>query len=166
MTTGPANGADPRSCWTCAEPVGDIKKMFVDIAQAGQIARGQNPARRPVFTRTHGVVHARLEVSPDLPDALKIGVFRHDSFEAWVRFSSDPGGVDSDFKTTSGIAIKLFGVPGEKLLGDGDTQDFLMKNYPVFSSTTPRRCALSRGPESSTATSTLGWTSTPRPSRY
>jgi len=132
MTTGPTNGADPRSCWTCADAVGDIKKMFVDIAQAGEIARGQNPARRPVFTRTHGVVHARLEVSPDLPDALKIGVFGQNSFESWVRFSSDPGGVDSDFKTTSGIAIKLFGVAREKLLGDGDTQDFLMQNYPVF----------------------------------
>jgi hypothetical protein len=123
---------DSKSCWSCTDAVDDIKKMFVDLAQAGGIRAGQCPAQRPVFTRTHGIAYARLDIRADLPEDLKVGVFAGTRYDAWIRFSSDPGGVDSDLKTTSGIGIKLFGVPGEKLLGDGDTHDFILQNYPVF----------------------------------
>ena len=51
---------------------------------------------------------------------------------AWVRFSSDTLPAQPDLKTTCGIGIKLFGVPGPKLLGDGATQDFLLQNHDVF----------------------------------
>ena len=54
------------------------------------------------------------------------------SFPAWVRFSSDTLPTDPDSKTTLGIGIKLFGVPGEKLLGDGDTHDFILQNFDIF----------------------------------
>lgn len=126
--------SDPKAgpCWSCVDAAADIKRMFVDVAQVGGIRAGQSPAQRPVFTRTHGIAAARLVIEPDLPPELKVGVFAGTSYAAWLRFSSDPGGVDSDFKTTSGIGIKLFGVAGPKLLGDGDTHDFLMQNYPVF----------------------------------
>jgi L-Lysine epsilon oxidase N-terminal/L-lysine epsilon oxidase C-terminal domain len=132
MSDQEATGGIENGCWTCADPVNDLKRLFVDVAQAGDIRRGQSPAQRPVFTRTHGVARGHLEMLAGLREDLKVGVFAHDGFDAWVRFSSDPGGMNTDFKTTSGIAIKLFGVPGEKLLGDGDTQDFLMQNYPAF----------------------------------
>jgi hypothetical protein len=38
-------------------------------------------------------------------------VFALGSLPAWVRFSSDPGAMNSDLETTSGVGIKLSGVP-------------------------------------------------------
>jgi hypothetical protein len=52
-----------------------------------------------------------------------------------VRFSSDTVPTSPDLKTTCGIAIKLFGVPGPKLLApdeDATTHDFLLQNHDVF----------------------------------
>ena len=86
---------------------------------------------RPVFLRLHGVVKGTFEIVPGLADDLRVGVFAGRSFDAWVRFSSDtPAG--SDLRTTLGVGIKLFGVQGTKLLGEGDTQDFLLQNHDVF----------------------------------
>src|SRR5262249_27847613 len=94
---------------------------------------GQRPARRPVFLKPHGVAHARFEILPDLPPELRVGVFAlAGSLRAWVRFASDTQPMNPDLKTTTGIGIKLFGIPGPKLLGDGDTQDFLLQNFDVF----------------------------------
>jgi hypothetical protein len=127
----PANSR--RECWDCEQdPIGSLKQMFVDIVQSGRIKLGQDPAQRPVFLKLHGVAHGRLEVQPDLPENLKIGLFAMSSFPAWVRFSSDTLPVRPDLKTTLGIGIKLFSVPGDKLLGDGDTHDFILQNFDIF----------------------------------
>ncbi len=121
--------ADPS--WNCADPAQQLKEMFVDIVQTRRIRQGQSPALRPVFLRIHGVVHGRFEIAPDLPDDLRVGVFAGDSYDAWVRFSSDtPSG--PDLRTTLGIGIKLFGVEGPKLIDGGDTQDFILQNHDVF----------------------------------
>src|SRR5438876_7872930 len=100
----PANSR--RECWDCEQdPIGSLKQMFVDIVQSSRIKFGQDPAQRPVFLKLHGVAHGRLEVQPDLPENLKIGVFAMSSFPAWVRFSSDTLPVKPDLKTTLGIGI-------------------------------------------------------------
>jgi hypothetical protein len=123
--------ARPR-CWDCEhDPIGSLKRMFVDIVQSRRIKLGPDPAQRPVFLKPHGVAHGRFEVRRDLPESLKIGVFAMSKFPAWVRFSSDTLPTMPDLKTTLGIGIKLFGIPGEKLLGDGDTHDFI-QNFDVF----------------------------------
>jgi L-lysine epsilon oxidase-like protein len=122
-----------KKCWDCAsDPIGKLKQMFVDIVQTRRIEQGQNPARRPVFLKPHGVAHGRFEMRRDLPGNLKVGVFALKSLPAWVRFSSDTTSTSPDLKTTCGIGIKLFGVPGAKLLGDGETQDFILQNMDVF----------------------------------
>ena len=124
-------GSEP--CWDCkSDPIGKLKQMFVDIVQTRRIRQGQTPARRPVFLKPHGVAHGRFEMRRDLPKDLKVGVFALDSLPAWVRFSSDAQPTDPDLKTTCGIGIKLFGVPGPKLLGGGETQDFILQNMDVF----------------------------------
>lgn len=91
--------------------------------------------RRPVFAKTHGCVKARFDVSRAIPAALKVGAFAGPSYAAWIRFSNDgPYRADSSL-AARGMAIKLVGVPGPKLL-DGEeqsvTQDFVMQNHPVF----------------------------------
>jgi L-Lysine epsilon oxidase N-terminal/L-lysine epsilon oxidase C-terminal domain len=127
-------GSDqPESCWNCNEdPDGNLKQMFVDIVQTRRIKQGQSPARRPVFLKLHGVASGHFQMRDDLPEELRVGVFARKRLPAWVRFSSDTLPTNPDLKTTCGIGIKLFDVPGRKLLGDGDTQDFIMQNYDVF----------------------------------
>jgi len=73
-----------------------------------------------------------------LPPALRVGVFaQNQSFPAWLRFSN--GGSDPNVPDTKGdirgMAIKLMGVPGKKLLptqADARTQDFVMMNNREF----------------------------------
>lgn len=117
------------------DPAGSLKQMFIDMTMGPRIAAGQNPVRRAVFLKPHGVAKADFIVLPGLPPAYKVGIFALDQFKAWVRFSSDTVPGSPDLKTTVGIGIKLFGVPGKKLLpGDEDalTADFLLQNMDVF----------------------------------
>lgn len=120
-------------CWDCAEqPVERLEEMFVDIVQRQRIEKGQRPARRAVFLKQHGVAHGVFEPDPGLPEELRVGVFAHGRLRCWVRFSSDTLPTMPDLNTTIGIGIKLFGVPGPKLFGSGDTADFILQNYDVF----------------------------------
>ena|SRR5215471_15772308 len=90
------------------DPFGSLVKMFVTMVQGGRIAKGQCPALRPVFLKPHGVAHGIFRIRNDLADDLKIGLFAGTEYPAWVRFSSDTLPTLNDFKTTVGIAIKLF----------------------------------------------------------
>lgn len=117
------------------DPAGSLKKMFVDTTMGTRINAGQCPVRRAVFLKPHGVAKADFIMMPGLPEELKVGIFAHEQFEAWIRFSSDTVPGNADMKTTVGVGIKLFGVPGKKMLeGDEDatTADFLLQNMNVF----------------------------------
>ena len=110
---------------------GIIKQFIGD--QVGRIEDGQCPVRRATFFKPHGAAYGTFTVMPQMRKDLRVGVFAHQRFDAWVRFSSDTGPVMPDAKTTCGLAIKLFGVPGRKLLEPNAlTQDFLMQNFPRF----------------------------------
>lgn len=116
------------------EPVNSLVKMFVDMVQAGRIKRGQCPVLRPVFLKPHGVIHGVFRVRRDCPSELRTGIFQAAEYPAWMRFSSDTLPTVHDFKTTAGIGIKLFDVPGTKLFGQKDdtTFDFILQNHDVF----------------------------------
>jgi len=117
-----------------SNPAGSLVEMFVGMVQAGRIKKGQCPARRPVFLKPHGVVRGAFRIRPDLPADLRIGMFTGSEYSAWMRFSSDTLPTSPDFKTTVGIGIKLFGVPGKKIFGqeDNTTFDFILQNHDVF----------------------------------
>ena len=99
---------------------------------------GTRPARRDAHPKAHGCVRATFRVEDVLPPQLAQGVFvPGKSYAAWIRFSNGDGDPNrADAKGDSrGMAIKLLGVPGEKLLPaekDAQTQDFLMITHPVF----------------------------------
>jgi hypothetical protein len=58
---------------------------------------------------------------------------RAQGFPAAVRFSNDTVPRRPDLNTTLGIAVKLIGVPGSKLLVENaPTCDFLLQNHDVF----------------------------------
>ncbi len=100
-----------------------------------QFPTGQVDMRRDAHPKHHGAVRAELVVEPNLVPELAVGVFRTPgSFPAWVRFSNGSGAVQPDhLRDGRGIAIKLMGVDGPKLMGDeAHTQDFLFINHDVF----------------------------------
>lgn len=93
---------------------------------------------RQVHTKMHGCVKAVFSIVEDLPQELKIGVFGGEkkNYNAWVRFSNGNTQPQKDKKKDiRGVAIKLLGVPGEKILDDqllAETQDFLLMSSETF----------------------------------
>ncbi|MGN2483544.1 catalase family protein [Acinetobacter calcoaceticus] len=108
-----------------------IEKSIREQYTAGNVLRDAHP-------KAHGCVRAEFHVSKNMPAQFAKGVFMPDqSYQAWIRFSNasnDASSADID-KDARGIAIKLLGVAGEKILESekqATTQDFIMINHPVF----------------------------------
>lgn len=116
------------------DPIAGIKRLFVDYAQGRTILAGREPATRPVFLRFHGAVSGSFHIEPDLPNELRVGLFSDSKkFAVWVRFSSDVQPGRPERRGTVGVAIKLFDVPGEKLLEQhASTHDLILQNHDVF----------------------------------
>ena len=120
------------------------------IASARRLVDGVQQQSGPLFRRdahakAHGCLTATFRVRDDLPQELRSGVFvpGHE-YQAWIRFSNGNAALQPDgTKDARGMAIKLMGVPGPKLLdspyeNDALTQDFLMINFPVFFNRNPQ----------------------------
>ena len=91
---------------------------------------------RGVHAKSHGLLTGEVRVLDNLPPVLAQGLFSTGgSYPAVLRLSTVPGDVlDDKVSTPRALAIKLIGVPGERLPGsEGDsTQDFVMVNGPAF----------------------------------
>ena len=93
------------------------------------------PARRDAHAYDNGCVRAIFRVDADLPVHLRQGVFVPGSqYKAWIRFSNGNSEArPAWFFDARGMAIKLMGVPNEKLLDDERyTQDFILISHPKF----------------------------------
>lgn len=90
---------------------------------------------RDAHAKSHGVVRGKLVVGA-LPAHLAQGLFAQPAiYPVIVRFSTAPGDLQSDrVPAARGMAIKVLGVDGDKLLAEDDTtnQDFLLVNHPVI----------------------------------
>ncbi len=102
----------------------------VAAAIAQRVRAAGLPAHRDAHPKAHGCVTAEFEVLPDVPEALRIGVFKAPRrYQAWVRFSNGNGTPQPDrIGDGRGMAVKLLGVE-ESPYG---TQDFIMINAPRF----------------------------------
>ena len=100
-------------------------------------------ALRDAHPKAHGCVHAEFKINEKLPKNLAQGVFiPGKTYQAWIRFSNGSrDATQADIKKDArGIAIKILGVPGTKLLtNETSTQDFIMINHPVFFVNNPAR---------------------------
>lgn len=120
-------------------PPGETAMMqqIVDSFSA-VVARGykeHGKATRDAHAKAQGCVHATVTVHDNLPAAIRHGVFaRPHTYLAWIRFSNGSGEVQADgVPDGRGMAIKLTGVDGPKLIPDEKfTQDFVMIDFPVF----------------------------------
>lgn len=109
-----------------------LKEMFVEMGQKTRIENGQKPAERAVFRKQHGIAYGNFIINKDIEEKFKIGIFAGDSYECAVRFSSDTGPTSPDLHTTIGVGLKLFGIEGPKLLGEGTNADFIFQNIDRF----------------------------------
>lgn len=94
------------------------------------------PFARQSFAKPHGCVRATLRV-PELEPRLRHGLFAQPAeHKAWIRFSNGDTRAGSDqLRDAHGLALKVTGVPGPKLLAaerDADTQDFVLADSPRF----------------------------------
>ncbi|MCH9699152.1 MAG: catalase family protein [Gammaproteobacteria bacterium] len=80
-------------------------------------------------TKTHGVLRATVTIRDDIPEHCRIGVFANpQSYPAYVRYSGPGPNVPADIEDVGfmSMAVKLMGVPGEKLMDEEKyTQDFI-----------------------------------------
>jgi len=121
---------------SCDDPIACLRHMFVDMTAKRRVLGGQCPARRPVFLRTHGIIVGEITFDADTPADLRHGLFANPgaTHPVYVRYSSDLADGRPDWESTIGIGIKIFDVPGEKVVSDNGagTADLLMQNVPFF----------------------------------
>lgn len=94
--------------------------------------------QRDAHAKPHGCVRAVLTVDDTIPERYRQGVFSEPGrrYEAWIRYSNGTQRDDRE-PDARGMAIKLMGVEGDKLISpeidpEQDTQDFVMINHPTF----------------------------------
>ena len=98
------------------------------MLRTGVRKRGQHP-------KQHGCVRATFQVLADMPAEYKVGLFATPAtYGALIRFSNGPQTEDRE-PGPQGMAIKLIGVPGRKVMdekADATTHDFILIDGPVF----------------------------------
>ena len=98
---------------------------------------GTRPAKRDAHAKHHGCVKADFKLNESLDPQFAVGAFQPGAvYKAWIRYSNGNGKDQDDaIGDGRGMAIKLTGVPGTKILEserNAQTQDFLMINHPSF----------------------------------
>lgn len=100
------------------------------------LMKSTDPTKRGAHPKGHGCILAKFTVLPDIPDPqFIVGIFAEPrTYQAVIRFSNAAFPKDGQ-PEVHGMAIKLFGVKGEKILTDekdAETQDFIVSDMPVF----------------------------------
>ena len=108
-------------------------------AQVSQPMGGPGIEPRGAHPHHHGIATAEFRVWANLGPELGRGLFaRPKEYPAYVRFSNAGGAPSDSIPDFRGMAIKVMGVEGERLLvheipeDEANTQDFHLTNLPVF----------------------------------
>ncbi|WCT74457.1 catalase family protein [Sphingomonas naphthae] len=123
-----------------AETVRGLEDQFKIILDTTSQDYGH--AVRSVHAKGHGLAKGKLRVQEGLPSELAQGMFAQSGdYEVILRFSTNAGDIlDDSITLPRGLALKVIGVPGERLPGaEGDTQDFVMVNGPAFAAPNPKK---------------------------
>lgn len=134
----------PATDWNEIIPDDEPRRFERHAALIGELQRrnARGAIARGLHAKPNLGVEAQFEVLADLPADARIGMFATPKrYPAVARFSNGAGHRQSDRKLdVRGLAVKLFGVDGKKLipgLEDEITQDFLA----IRSSAVPMRDA-------------------------
>ncbi|HUS64707.1 MAG TPA: hypothetical protein VMZ28_09210 [Kofleriaceae bacterium] len=104
--------------------------------QDRQAGSHDQPVQRGFHAKAHGCLTGWLQLFPDRDPRTRFGAFADapaGAWPLWARFSNGVGWQQGDRELDArGMAIKLMGVPGTKLIDEErGTQDFLMTNAPT-----------------------------------
>jgi hypothetical protein len=129
----------PASDWKEVIPEDEAARFQRHADLLGSFQARQAHQGRGLHTKANLGVEATFEVLADIPADARIGMFATPrSYPAVVRFSNGAGRRQSDRKLdVRGIAVKLFGVDGKKVIPGMEnaiTQDFLAirtSNVPI-----------------------------------
>ncbi|MDZ7693573.1 MAG: hypothetical protein U5K69_21055 [Balneolaceae bacterium] len=118
------------------ELIGVMKDYLSQQYPEGKVLRNFHP-------KMHGLLKGTLTVSKDIPEALKVGLFKEmKQYDVWIRLSNAPPKIKSDKPASGrGLAIKVLQVEGEMLEEDPigvSTQNILMTTSPILSTWTIR----------------------------
>ncbi len=112
------------------------------VAAVSKVMHRTYVADRPLMRGQHPKSHACVKaefIVENVPEGLRFGVFDvkdTKTYAAWVRFSASQPILRSDARADAqGVAIKLLGVEGEKILPHerwATTQDFILVNHENF----------------------------------
>jgi len=115
----------------------EVRESINQVVDASRklLDTNERPVRRDQHPKQHGCVRARFIVAKNLGDPYRQGLFQEEKvYDAWIRLSN--GGQRDDRKPDAhGMAVKLMGVDGPKVLAnerDTTTQDFVMVDNPTF----------------------------------
>lgn len=120
------------------DTIRDLIDVLQDIMQV--TAKEYGHAVRSVHAKSHGIIRAELDVLDGLPDELAQGLFAVPGrYPAILRLSTNPGDILHDsISVPRGVGLKIMHVSGERLPGaEGETQDFVMVNGPIFTTADP-----------------------------
>ncbi|MFI0229069.1 catalase family protein [Streptomyces sp. NPDC017086] len=110
------------------------ENYITDSVEAG----GTGQALRDAHAKGYGLIRAEVEILGGLPTEYAQGIYATPrTHDALIRFSngSPHAGADARLGAATGLALKLFGVPGPTLLDDEPdtgTFDYANINGPVF----------------------------------
>ncbi len=119
------------------EPAADVQSLIQRAHEIMVERDKQGMQRRDVHTKMNALMRAEFTVDDSVPPELRHGLFAQPGrYKAWVRSSNSSNEMKADIaRDIRGLAIKLMGVPGSKLLAaqvDAPTQDFILVNTPNF----------------------------------
>jgi catalase len=132
MTSNPLQGYPPK--------VSGVPRAAGGATGAPPVQTGNpQPYRRDVHSKTHGCLKATFTVLDNFDPKLRFGLFaKSGQYQSWIRFSSGNEYPQPDSTHDArGMAIKVMGVRGRKLLEDdglppANTQDFALMNATQF----------------------------------
>ena len=128
MSSRLAEEREPNEAALTAEMIAILRRrMARDYARGGTL--------RDAHPKTIGLLRGSFRIEPDLPEALRVGLFEKPrSFDCWVRFSNSSGKVQSDaVPDARGVAIKLLAPRSKGSTAGAELgQDFVLLNTPVM----------------------------------
>jgi hypothetical protein len=129
----------------------DLDRLLVQIVdywekkvRESPVVEGTGRALRGVHSKTYGVVKAEVQILRNVAPAYAQGIYaRPGRHGAVIRFSSANAhlGADATLGGVLGCAMKIFDVPGSKLVEDepgSSTFDLVLKNNPIFVANTAK----------------------------
>ncbi len=126
-------------------PIPDEDAVAQQLGEAINAGQQQNQRNgrtgKGLHHKGHGCLKGTFSAVAGRPDQARFGVLADERvWTAWVRFSNGFASHGDDNEgQPRGLAIKLLGVPGEKLTPDETaTQDFVLVNHHIFTTRTAK----------------------------